>query len=80
MIFQYLLEASGLTALETGHQLLLQTLPLNIDLNSASFNIPLASCWVWEAQNPLFFPPKKYFPLSAAFEPILLRGFAGGCP
>lgn len=80
MIFQPLLEASGLNALETGHQLLLQTLSLSIDRNSASFNIPLASCWVWEEQNPLFFPPKKNFPLSPAFEPILLRGFAGGCP
>lgn len=54
-------EASGLTTLETAHQLLLQTLSLNIDLNSASFNIPLPSCWVREARNPLFFPPKNIF-------------------
>lgn len=41
MIFQPLLEASGLNALETGHQLLLQTLSLSIDRNFASVNIPL---------------------------------------
>ena len=69
MIFQYLLEASGLNALGTGHQLLLQTLRLNIDLNFASFNIPLTTCWVWEAQNPLFFPPKNIFPCHQLLNP-----------